>query len=889
MIGSNRIVATASAALLLCAVWASTTTATRVRRSAGLSSAGSNRPVVLVQTAPTLWTLSNGYVSATLSASGPVVGLVDVRADHTGVGSFAASPVLTPRGGASGIAIEVLPVLGAPLTSSQWSEDRGASPALYVISTSADLAVVRLAGLSVGGSNGSPRVDGDLVLSLRRGERSIVANCSLRVATPGNANAVRVGLYFAPPAVVALYADGVLQGAREAAPYFASDAPLQRIYSVGVGAGSADLSDLRVTPTASGGTRTVLSAPLQGGGGRGVAVELAGGFNASEVALNAWRSGWLDNGVAVVTNSTVAGGLSWTVTAMLAFNDLPFPASRLSPADDSDPLVFDFLAAVYGTSVSALVSKEHSPLGMMAACIAHPERCYPDTWNYFDPDAYFEVAALVHAGDDLLDAEARKILLTAAAMQCNATLVQAGVCLPGQLGHHFINGKYCTPEPHSYCTCLYPEGNRYAVPLMCATYQSLTYTTMLGPNVFWSLAVLEYSAATGDAATLQALLPKLRSAVGFVLGFLDTDYALINAPASLWIDTFVRKNFTADSNAGVVMLLSEMANAERALGNVTGAAAYSSLAQAVSDSMILYLWRRDHFVTSARPATSGREVFKYRSAASLAAATAASARPSPTTLTSGKDFVDFDANLLAVAAGVPDLTQSEAVLSRVSQHPCAYAQPTWVSEVPYGPGDTYLNNTGDSNVAMGRIAWADALARRRVESLGGNATVSRVVDPLVSYFRDNLWMPERFGCDAQPRHNMMYPEYPNVIAVLIKEIAIGVRVRLGEISIQPPPGKARPVVWRVGRHHVEMRDDYVAVHGFRHVGLGMNHVTVTAGPVAAGTWQVEGDTRAYEVDASGLLSVNVTGGSAQRAFDFRARRVPQQPAAANRRSLPRGT
>lgn len=50
----------------------------------------------------------------------------------------------------------------------------------------------------------------------------------------------------------------------------------------------------------------------------------------------------------------------------------------------------------------------------------------------------------------------------------------------------------------------------------------------------------------------------------------DSNVGLFNVPGSLWIDTFIRANYTSDTNAGMVMLLSAMADAEKFLGNTTG-------------------------------------------------------------------------------------------------------------------------------------------------------------------------------------------------------------------------------------------------------------------------------------------------------------------------------
>ena len=56
-----------------------------------------------------------------------------------------------------------------------------------------------------------------------------------------------------------------------------------------------------------------------------------------------------------------------------------------------------------------------------------------------------------------------------------------------------------------------------------------------------------------------------------MMGFLDNAFVpsvgLYNAPGSLQIDVFIRQNYTADSNAMLVILCELFADAEDFLGN----------------------------------------------------------------------------------------------------------------------------------------------------------------------------------------------------------------------------------------------------------------------------------------------------------------------------------
>ena len=83
-----------------------------------------------------------------------------------------------------------------------------------------------------------------------------------------------------------------------------------------------------------------------------------------------------------------------------------------------------------------------------------------------------------------------------------------------------------------------------------------------------------------------------------------------SAAGSLQIDTFIRENFTADSNAASVILCELYADAETFLGNTTGAAFYLARAATVRAAMNHFLMAasNDHYCTQSNPAADGAHV-----------------------------------------------------------------------------------------------------------------------------------------------------------------------------------------------------------------------------------------------------------------------------------------
>ena len=106
-----------------------------------------------------------------------------------------------------------------------------------------------------------------------------------------------------------------------------------------------------------------------------------------------------------------------------------------------------------------------------------------------------------------------------------------------------------------------------------------------------------------------------------------------------------------------------------------------------------------------------------------------------------------------------------------------------MSEEYYGPDDTYNGTTGDSATAMGRIGWADAHARRRV----GDAASYRdaILDPLRADPLARTWLTERYDCADNAIRAPFYHEYPELVAMLLREISYRIELGLATVTIDP--------------------------------------------------------------------------------------------------------
>ena len=379
-------------------------------------------------------------------------------------------------------------------------------------------------------------------------------------------------------------------------------------------------------------------------------------------------------------------------------------------------------------------------------------------WSFYDPDSGISNSALLYTFDPMLQEQVRGQLETNMARVCPNN-AHPNRCSSGQCIHHFVsNCDGGGPE----CVCVdNPNGQQD-----CVVYDSIAGGVQTGPNIFTVLAALRYAGTTGNASWLAAHMPLLRSMIDFLEPLYDGAVGLYEVPGSLQIDVFIRANFTADSNAMFIILFELFADAEATVGNSTGAAACMARAAALRAGMNAHLLAdaQDHYCTQSDRAADG------------------------SILRCARDFVDYDANAIAIAARVPaSAAVANAILARMDGGKCTHAgRATYVSEKFYDKENCVGGNTGDSAVTMGRIAWQDALARQAVGDAAAARTFTDVIlAPLQADLLRRTWLPERFNCDGSDAHNAYYFEYASVVALMLYEVKYGLSITLQQVKVNP--------------------------------------------------------------------------------------------------------
>lgn len=534
----------------------------------------------------------------------------------------------------------------------------------------------------------------------------------------------------------------------------------------------------------------------------GLEFQVAGGTypNLSKKMLNAWGTQCWDK----TPTATVSKGTSWELELGLVPNNFNFPAYIVRDLKPNAPVggessnlesffsLQTYLTGAYASPAGCLQSYYEDQRGIIAPTIAHPDIGYSPDTNFFDPDNFLTLSAMMYTGDALLLREVQAVLERTMQTMCGlGTNTDTFYCAqnrqrlrhePLHMQHH---RKQALHSPNYAANARAGQLMHHFISLQ-PTYESIAGSEQLGPNIFWTLAALRYVGISGDSAWALKVFPFVDLSTKFLVSFVDPAVHLVDAPGPLWIDVLVREQYTSDSNAMMVPVLREIADFYEyvakvsntknvALQTVTSASAddliafandLRNLAQQITVAINDKLWApsKDHLVTQLNKDGSTR------------------------------DFVDYDANLIAIAAGIISPDQIPQVLQRIDSGVNTHIRATWCSEVAYTGDacDCYIvggSVCGDSVVTLARIGWVDGLARYRT----GDATTIR--DVLLRPLQDDLvrdtWLSERYDAAGNQIRTTFYFEYPALVTILLREVVFGIHLHPHAVDIRPLETQAR--------------------------------------------------------------------------------------------------
>ena len=641
---------------------------------------------------------SNGYVYLEFDKSNPCIDLI--KGDFSGAGVYGGNLVATNSDGRQGIILETVTAAGVLNKSSK----SNSAITYAIVQNDTNKVKVRISGIKDAASGNI--ATSTWVISLDANSRKFTLETSTSVTSTQALKAIKISCYLQQWCVMGLYKNGIVQYVQNGTNFFSSSDTLRAFYTMDNSAGSLAIVPL----SAAGGvveSNLVTNSSLFK---TGLEQVLAGSYPVK----NSWNtSGW-----GSASNVIISAGTNYTANFDIFPNQYAFPTHMVKSGANIDfSNLRTIYTAVYGSAAGCLGSYLRS--GSAYPTLASPTRAYGENYTFFDPDAWSTVATLSFSGDPYLENEARKILeLSESTMNTN-----------GQIPHHFDAG---TP-----------------------TYVALSGASQTGPNIFWLLASIDYITGTGNSAWLISHYNNLKKAVDWLLGFYDPARKLLKVNGPLWIDVFIRNNYTFDSNVFMLRLLTLMASVSTYCGDPASAAIYIQRVQDIKTGLESLWAGTDHYIT-------------YRGA----------------NWTTTKDMVDYD-NYSAIAwKATTDSSRIKAMYSRLDNgantHPGGKG--TWVSEVYYGTSDCYNGNTGDSRCAMGRLWWVDMIGRYVTgDSTNFYTYYSNIRNDLLN----NTWLTERYDASGNLIRAGYYHEYPEILSMLMREQIYGIDVKLDTVTIKP--------------------------------------------------------------------------------------------------------
>ncbi|MGH8024137.1 MAG: hypothetical protein ACRED1_11175, partial [Limisphaerales bacterium] len=665
--------------------------------------------------------MANGFVHLDFNERHPSIDVV--RADFSGQGHYGDNLLATNPLAGAGIVLETVDPDGTIHRSSAVS----ASITYKIVKRNTNELMVRIQGIR--DRKFRPRATGVWTLTLRAGSRefSLAAQTTIRRSEP--VKAIELSVFANQWFMNGFFKKGVVQYVNCANQTFFTTNRLETFYTMDNRRGS-----IALVPDASTDTNAWAMRSLGADGGVGIQAILAG----RERAPGQWRAaGW----TAAPAVAPRAGAVYETSMDIFA-NNYAFPDFAIAP-DNAMPLMDlkTFYTAIYGSAAGVLGTFMHD--GSAYPTLATPRYAYGNLYTFFDPDSWSTVNALSYSGNPYLQDQARRIVEL------------AGACLKqGQVPHHFIDGK--------------------------PTYIAISKATQTGPNIFWVLAAIDYADATGNESWLREHYRQLKAATDWVLDCYDPNRKLVKVGGPLFIDVFIRRGYTLDSNAMLLRLLPEMAAVSGFCGDPAAAARYARLRKAIQEGINAGLWDgRDHYITQRNADWSAR------------------------------DMVDYDGNYAAVAFGAANREQAEAIMRRLDSGPHTHPgnRGTWVSEKYYGPRDCFGGNTGDSATAMARIWWLDMAARR---ATGDVTNFYKYFRPIQGDLLRRTWLSERYDARGKPIRAPYYHEYPEITAMILREMVDGIGIKINQIQIKP--FGIRSFDYQMGNIAVSYRQERVSLH-----------------------------------------------------------------------------
>lgn len=268
-------------------------------------------------------------------------------------------------------------------------------------------------------------------ISLLENMRSATVNIRGQILQDASVDSILHGIYSNSPSLYGLFPKGVSQMMGNTMSCMGSTQPLSRAYMLGDGAamdvvrhkyGADNIFDDSEpdTATSTGMRSTVVFKSAHETFASGIEDVIFGTYpSTSGDMTSAWKKTcWNDT-----TPTAVTKGTTWEFGLTFIPNNFDFPPYLLNnvtatPYTVPFPQLRAYLTGIYASPVGCLQSYYDKQFGTIAPTISHPDVGYSPDTNFFDPDNFISLSAMMYSGDAYLLRQVKYVLQRTAETMC---------------------------------------------------------------------------------------------------------------------------------------------------------------------------------------------------------------------------------------------------------------------------------------------------------------------------------------------------------------------------------------------------------------------------------------------------------------------------------------
>lgn len=839
-----------------------------------LASYGSNK-VVSTESEQGV-TLQNGFVQIVYNKVSFAIS--ELSADFSGSGKFRTNNLAAPFSLQFAVSDNGNPCAGGQGLSKYYQHDENITwikqtPTEQAFSVAVLVGCIDREGTDYNNISEVPVIREEWTISLAENSRQIDLHLSGAVKIPPfNAGIsfeyVKHGVYLTAPSLYGIFDRGIVQMMNTAQnTCFGSDASLSRAYFLGDGtATDVTYGEWAIDsmdddhPSNNNLAKFRISRPknvvlLTGDGqtyGSGVEDVIIGTF---PHISGDYYSAWSPLCWSGVESTLITETKEWSYVISFFPNDFDFPVYTLKNASQMTEFIdktnktsnigFDkdnnelraYMTGIYASPVGCIQSYYDDQIGIIAPTVATPTVGYSPDTNFFDPDNYISISAMLYAGDSMLTSQVKNILERTAQTMCGLGSDQ-DLSYCGRQRERITHSVWSTnrfnyTEPAVKLATL-AMGVRSPNSDDAAGESSSIRTTdthysqhgqdSLHENVFshHSRIIKGRNGLRKPRSVLTTSASRDGQLMHHFIGLQPTYESIAGSeqlgPNIFWTlsvlryisltqdDTFAEQMFPfIDLSARYILTFFDesmgLINAPGPLWiDVLVRECYTSDSNAMMVGFLIELAKfYEHMGEDVDFALSLRKMSDTISQAMNKYLWDEDSNDHFITQLnqdgSTRDFIDYDSNLIAVAFGVLDRypERLERLLQRVDNGEHTHVRATWCCEIPYSGDreDCYIvggSVCGDSVVTLGRIGYMDALTRQKTRDW--KSFQNLLLAPLQRDLLEDVWLYERYDADGTQIRTAYYFEYPSMVTIMLREVQYGIDVGLQQIKIDPLSGQS---------------------------------------------------------------------------------------------------